>query len=126
MVIRTERYLKHVILYFIYVLSPIYNFTFLILCSRVSKITAIIFSIIFLTSIFFDIFTFFLNFKIKRVFSHKIILEEEYMKVYDTFPKIGIKIPKEQVIYYADIQICEIGKKTYCRKIINYYIFHFI
>ena len=75
MVIRTERYLKHVILYFIYVLSPIYNFTFLILSSRVSKITAIIFSIIFLTSIFFDIFTFFLNFKIKRVFFHKIIKE---------------------------------------------------
>ena len=113
MIIKTEKYCKNIFLYFLYILSLFYNFIFLIHCNKINNIVEIIF---FIVSSVYCIFTYFLNFKIKRVLFHKILLEQEYMKIYDTFPKIGIKIPKEQVVYFKDILKCEIGKTTYKRK----------
>ena len=116
MIIKTEKYYRNILLYFIYILSIFYNFIFLLLINRVNIITEIIFFILFIVSLFYCIFTYFLNFKIKRVLFHRILLEQECMKIYDTFPKIGIKIPKEQVVYFKDVLKCEAGEMTYKRK----------
>lgn len=114
--LRTEKYKLHVLLFFIYICSPLFWVMIFSNLEKGNELVDYALLVFFVIDSFWFLFVYFLNFKIKRVLFHRIEIFDDYLISYDYFPKVGVRIKNKEMIIYNEIDKVESGKKTYNRK----------